>query len=156
MLPDRLDLTTYSAGAEFAYEADFWLRDRSTARAAGAESLAAESDLHTARIRVLADTVGTYFEVVDLRHQRKLAGEIVELLKEWEWLMQTRYDGGLVGAEDLYAARRRLVLRQVEKCECSCERFLVPGQARRRRVAGPTQGGATEPSAGEREGAPLA
>ena len=33
---------------------------------------------------------------------------------------------------------------------------MVPGEARRRGVAGPTQGGATEPSAGEREGAPLA
>ena len=107
VLPDRLDLTTYSAGAEFAYEADFWLRDRNSARAAGAETLAAESDLHTARINVLADTIGTYFEVVDLRQQRSLAGEIVELLKEWEWLMETRYDGGLADARDLYAARRQ-------------------------------------------------
>ena len=106
-LPDRLDLTTYAVGAEFAYEADFWLRDRNAARSVGAESRAAESDWHAARIRVLADTVGTYFELVDLRHQRRLAGEIVELLKEWEWLMETRYDGGLVDARDLYAARRQ-------------------------------------------------
>ena len=53
-------------------------------------------------------------------------------------------------------ARESLVFRQVQKCECSCEGLLVPGEARRRGVAGPTQGGATEPSAGEREGAPLA
>ncbi len=108
VLPDRLDLTTYSARAEFAYEADFWLRDRNSSRAAGAEGLAAESDLDTARIKVLADTIGTYFEVVDLRQQRSLAGEIVELLKEWAWLMETRYDGGLADARDLYAARRQL------------------------------------------------
>lgn len=108
VLPDRLDLTTYAVGAEFAYEADFWLRDRNAARAAGAESQAVESDWHAARIRVLADTVGTYFEVVDLRHQRWLAGEIVQHLKEWKWLMETRYDGGLVDAQDLYAARRQL------------------------------------------------
>ena len=107
-LPDRLELTTYSAAAEFAYEADFWLRARNSARATGAESLAAEADLHTARIRVLADTIGTYFEVVDLRQQRSLARQIVELLKEWEWLMETRYDGGLTDARDVYAAQRRL------------------------------------------------
>ncbi len=107
-LPDRLDLTTYSVGAEFAYEADFWLRDRNAARSARAESLAAESDWHAARIGVLADTVGTYFEVVDLRHQRRLAVEIIQLLKEWEWLMETRYDSGLVEAQDVYAARRQL------------------------------------------------
>ena len=106
-LPDRLDLTTYTIGAEFAYEADFWLRDRNAARSVGAESQAAESDWHAARTRVLADTVGTYFELVDLRHQRRLAGEIVELLKEWEWLMETRYDGGLVDVQELYAARRQ-------------------------------------------------
>lgn len=107
-LPDRLDLTTYSVGAEFAYEADFWLRDRNVARSARAESLAAESDLHAARIGTVADTVGTYFEVVDLRHQRRLAGQVVQLLKEWKWLMETRYDGGLVEAQDVYAARRQL------------------------------------------------
>lgn len=107
VLPDRLDLTTYTVGAEFAYEADFWLRDRDAARSARAESLAVESDWHAARIGVLADTVGTYFEVVDLRHQRRLAGEILHLLKEWEWLMETRYERGLVDAQDLYTARRQ-------------------------------------------------
>ena len=107
VLPDRLDLTTYTVGAEFAYEADFWLRNRDAARSARAESLAVESDWHAARIGVLADTVGTYFEVVDLRHQRRLAGEILHLLKEWEWLMETRYERGLVDAQDLYTARRQ-------------------------------------------------
>ena len=106
-LPDRLNLTTYAVGAEFSYEADFWLRDRNASRSARAESQAAESDWHAARIRVLADTAGTYFEVVDLRRQRRLAGEIVKLLKEREWLMESRYDGGLVHAQDLYAVRRQ-------------------------------------------------
>lgn len=127
-LPDRLDLTTYSVGAEFAYEADFLLRDRNAAESAGAESLAAESDLQTARIRVLADTVGTYLEVVDLRHQRKLAGEIVELLKEWEWLAETRYDSGLADARDFYAARRRL--REAEAELPPLEALLANAQAR--------------------------
>ena len=129
VLPDRLELTTYSAGAEFAYEADFWLRDKNAARAADAESLAAEADLQTVRIGVLADAVGTYFEVVDLRRQRTLAGEIVELAKEWEWLMETRYRGGLVNARDLYAARRQLreaeaELPQLESLEANAEARL--------------------------------
>ena len=38
----------------------------------------------------------------------------------------------------------RLVFRQVQRCECSCEGFLVPGEARRRGVAGSTQGGVTK------------
>ena len=59
-------------------------------------------------------------------------------------------------ADGFLTSMHDLVFRQVQKCECSCEGFLVPGEARRRGVAGPTQGGATEPSAGEREGIPLA
>ncbi|MYK41227.1 MAG: hypothetical protein F4049_13535, partial [Gemmatimonadetes bacterium] len=48
-LPDRLGLTTYNIGAEFAYELDFWGRNRNDARAAGAERLASEADYLTAR-----------------------------------------------------------------------------------------------------------
>ena len=38
----------------------------------------------------------------------------------------------------------QLVLRHTQRCECSCEGFLVPGEARRRGVAGTTQGGVTK------------
>lgn len=107
-LPDRLDLTTYSAGAEFAYEVDFWGRDRSAARAAGAERLAAEADFRTARIRVLAETVGTYLELLNLRRQRALAGELVDVLREWERLTTARYDSGLTDARGLYGLRRNV------------------------------------------------
>ena len=104
-LPDRLDLSTYSAGAEFAYEVDFWGRTRNAARAAGAEHLAAEADLHAARVRVLAETVGTYLEVVDLRRQRSLARELAGVLGDWERLTASRYRGGLTDARDLHARR---------------------------------------------------
>ncbi len=107
-LPDRLDLTTYTAGAEFAYEVDFWGRNRNAARAAGAERLAAEADLGTARINVLAETVGTYLELVDQRRQRALAGELVSVLREWERLTASRYDSGLTDARGLYALRRNV------------------------------------------------
>ena len=107
-LPDRLGLATYSVGADFAYELDFWGRDRNSARAAGAERLASESDFHTARIGVLAETVRTYLEIADLRHQRMLAGEMVGIAEEREQLTTARYDRGLVGAAVFYSARRML------------------------------------------------
>ncbi len=37
-LPDRLDQTTYSVGADFAYEIDVWGRDRNAALAAGCQA----------------------------------------------------------------------------------------------------------------------
>ena len=107
-LPDRLGLTTYSLGAEFAWEADFRGRNRNLRLAAGAEQFAAESDFHAARIAVLAESVGTYLELIDLRRQRELALEQIDLLAESAALTQSRYEGGLVEAEALYAARRAL------------------------------------------------
>lgn len=107
-LPDRLDQTTYSVGADFAYEVDLWGRDRNAALAAGAERLASEADFRAVRMGVLAQTVGTYLEIVDLKHQRRLAGEIVEILGEWEALAADRYDRGVADIRNLYAVRRSL------------------------------------------------
>ena len=94
-LPDRLDLTTYSLGADFAYEADFWGRHRNAALAAGAEHLASEADFQAARIGVLAETVATYLEIVDLRCQRRLAGEIAGIFQERASLAAVGYESGL-------------------------------------------------------------
>ena len=105
-LPDRLDLTTYTLGAEFSYELDFWGRNRNDALAAGAERVASESDYLTARMGVLAETVRTYLEIVDLRHQQRLADENVEILAQRESLAEFRYNRGLTDARALYTARQ--------------------------------------------------
>lgn len=106
--PDRLGLTTYSLGANFSYELDFWGRNRNGARAAAAETLAVEADLQAARIGIVAETVGTYLELVDLRSQRALTAEIAAILKEQEALDSVRYRRGLIDIGKLYATRRRL------------------------------------------------
>ncbi len=112
--PERLDLTTYTLGANFSYELDFWGRNRNDARAARAETLAAEADFRTARIGVLAETVGTYLEVVDLRSQRDLTAEIVGILEELEALDTVRYERGLIDIRELYATRRQLIDAQTQ------------------------------------------
>ena len=113
-LPDRLDLSTYSLGADFAYEADFWGRHRNAALAAGAEHLASEADFQAARIGVLAQTVATYLEIVDLRCQRRLAGEMAAILDEQASLAATGYQRGLTDIRDLYGAQRSLADAQAE------------------------------------------
>ena len=50
----------------------------------------------------------TYLEIVDLRHQRRLAGEIVEIFQQRESLAESRYDRGLTDARALYTARQNL------------------------------------------------
>ncbi len=107
-LPDRLGLTTYSFSAQFAWEADFWGRNRNLRLAAGAGQLASESDFHAAQISVLAETIDTYLELVDLRRQRELALDTIDLLTESDELAELRYETGLAEASERYAARRAL------------------------------------------------
>ena len=107
-LPERIELTTYSVSADFAYELDFWGRARNDARAAGSEYLASESDFHAARIGILAETIATYFDIVSLRRQTELAGETVDVLLERESLASTRYDRGLIDSWTLSQVRQDL------------------------------------------------
>ena len=107
-LPNRLDLTTYSLGAEFAYEVDFWGRHRNAALAAGAEHLASEADFQAVRIGILAETVATYLEIVDLRRQQRLAGDMTATFEEQASLAAARYERGLTDIRALHAARRKL------------------------------------------------
>ena len=107
-LPERIELTTYSVSADFAYELDFWGRARNDARAAGSEYLASESDFHAARIGILAETITTYFDIVSLRRQTELAGEAVDVLLERESLASTRYDRGLIDSWTLSQVRQDL------------------------------------------------
>lgn len=107
-LPDRLKLRTYHLGAEFAYEADFWGRNRKDALAAGAQRLASEADYLTARISVLAETIGTYLEVMDSRRQAQLAEDMVEVLHQRVSLSELRYERGLSDLLAVYRLRREL------------------------------------------------
>ena len=107
-LPDRLALTTWSLSADFAYELDFWGRAESDALAAGSEFLASASDYHAARIGVLAETIGTYFEIVDFHRQIELTTEMVDVLLEREQVAAARYDRGLADSLDLHRVRQDL------------------------------------------------
>ena len=129
-LPERLGITTYSLGADFSYEMDFWGRAESSALAAGAEYLASESDYETATIGILAETIGTYFEIVDLRQQMAITRSMVDVLMEREDVASTRYDRGLADSLDLYRIRQDLrntqaVLPQLENGLANAEGRLA-------------------------------
>jgi len=126
--PDRLAFTTYSLGIDFAYELDFWGRARNDARAAGAQYMASESDYHAARIGVLATTISTYFEIVDLRHRTELARRTIDVLMEREALAETRYDRGLVTSFELYQVR--LDLRNTQATLPQLETLLTDAEGR--------------------------
>ena len=105
-LPDRLGLTNYNLGLEFAYEVDFWGRNRNNVLAAAAEVMASQADYLSARIGALAETVGAYLEWANLRHQLRLTEEIVNLLRQQESLAEFQYERGLIDLRDLHAVRQ--------------------------------------------------
>ena len=107
-IPDRLGIATWSLGADFAWETDFWGRARSEALAAGAEYLASESDYHAARIGVLTETIRAYFEIVEFRRQIELGHGMVDVLEDREEAAETRYDRGLADSLALYRIRQDL------------------------------------------------
>ena len=108
-LPERLGLTTFTLGADLAYELDFWGRTRNRELAAGAAYLASESDYQTARIGILAETIATYFEIARLRRQIDLVREMVDVLLKRERLAETRYARGLANSLDIYRVRQDLL-----------------------------------------------
>ena len=105
-LPERLGLTTFSLGVDFAYEVDFWGRAGKSQLADGAAYLASESDFQAARIGIVAETITAYLEIVALRRQMALRRELVELLREWESVAEARYRRGLAGSLAAYQVRQ--------------------------------------------------
>ncbi|MCY3966147.1 MAG: efflux transporter outer membrane subunit [Acidobacteria bacterium] len=127
-LPERLAITTWSLSADFSYEMDFWGRASSSALAAGAEYLASESDYQTARIGILAETIGAYFEVVDFRRRIAISRRMVDVLLEREDVASTRYDRGLADSSVLYRIRQDL--RNTQAIQPQLENGLANAEGR--------------------------
>ncbi len=126
--PERLGITTWSLGADFAWELDFWGRARNDSKSAAMQYLASESDFHAARIGVLAETIATYFEIVDLRRRNELAEETVDVTLERVALTETRYDRGLATSFELYQVRQDL--RNIQAARPQLESGLVNAEGR--------------------------
>ncbi|MEM9666168.1 MAG: TolC family protein, partial [Bacteroidota bacterium] len=101
--PDRFDFTQYTTGLALAYEIDFWGRVRNDTKAAVRDVVAAEADLRTAELTVLAQSITTYFDIVDLRTRIALTVETIDVLAERVERTQERYDRGLVTSFELYS-----------------------------------------------------
>ena len=105
LLSDRLEYWTYSASLGLSYEIDFWGRARNDTKAAVRDFLATEADYLTARLAVIAATISTYLEVVELQRAVELTRLSVDLLQERTELTDLRYFRGLVTSFELYTIR---------------------------------------------------
>jgi NodT family efflux transporter outer membrane factor (OMF) lipoprotein len=132
--PDRFAFEQYSVGLGLAYELDFWGRVRNDTRAAYADAAAAAADLQTARLTVAAQTISTFFEVVDLRQRIAITLDQIDLLAERADLTEQRYARGLVGSFELYSILQ--TLRTTQAGLPSLEADLTDAESRLALLAG--------------------
>ena len=100
--PDRFQYDTWTAALGFSYEIDFWGKYRNETKAAISDFLASEGDYETARLAVIAATIATYAEIVELRRRVELTAFSVDILRERSELTNERYYSGLVTTFELY------------------------------------------------------
>ncbi|MEO9469814.1 TolC family protein [Parasphingorhabdus sp.] len=102
----RLETETYSSGLGFSYELDIWGKLRNEARAGRSDAFAAAGDMQAARLAVLAETITSYFDIVDARHQIALTAKTIDVLGDRVEQTENRYQRGLVTSFELYQVRQ--------------------------------------------------
>ena len=106
--PDRFAFETFGASLGFSYELDVWGRIRGGRGAALADLAATGWDLRAIEIGVVAETIGSYFEILELGRRTDILGEQLGLLEERLSLTQDRYDRGVVTSLELYQIQQDL------------------------------------------------
>ncbi|AMO70992.1 transporter [Sphingorhabdus sp. M41] len=102
----RLQNETYSSSLAFSYELDIWGKLRNDARAGRADAIAAAADLQAVRLAVLAESITSYFDIVDARHQIALTTRIIDILGDRVEQSENRYSRGLITSFELYQVRQ--------------------------------------------------
>ncbi|WP_373489793.1 efflux transporter outer membrane subunit [Parasphingorhabdus sp.] len=124
----RLQNETYSSSLAFSYELDIWGKLRNQARAGRADAIAAAADLHAVRLAVLAETITSYFDLVDTRHQIALTTRIIDVLGDRVEQTEDRYRRGLVTSFELYQVRQDFRNVQASLPQREAQRTATEGQ----------------------------
>ena len=104
--PTRIENDSYTLGLGASYELDLFGRVRSDFAAARADAIAAEYDYRAVQLAAAAETIGTYFEIVDGRRQIELTLETIDLLAERTTQTEERFRRGLTQSFELYQVQQ--------------------------------------------------
>lgn len=104
--PTRLQFDNYSSSLAFSYELDIWGRLSNTARAGRADAIASAADLQAVRLAIMAETIISYFDIVDARHQIALADQIIDVSRDRLEQSESRYLRGLISSFELNQVRQ--------------------------------------------------
>lgn len=102
----RIGGETYTPNLGFSYEVDLWGKLRNEKRAARADALAAAADLQAAKLSIMSETITSYFDLVDARHQVQLTTQIIDVLGDRLDRTEDRYRRGLTSSFELYQVRQ--------------------------------------------------
>lgn len=104
--PSRLQFDNYSSSLAFSYELDIWGRLSNTARAGRADAIASAADLQAVRLAIMAETITSYFDIVDARHQIDLLKQIIDISADRVEQTENRYRRGLASSFELNQVRQ--------------------------------------------------
>jgi len=104
--PTRIENDSYSLGLGASYEIDLFGRARNDFAAARADAIAAEYDYRSVQLAAAAETISTYFEIVDTRRQIELTLETIDLLAERATQTEERFRRGLTQSFELYQVQQ--------------------------------------------------
>lgn len=104
--PTRIENDSYSLGLGASYEIDLFGRARNDLAAARADAVAAEFDYRSVQLAAAAQTISTYFEIVDRRRQIELTLETIDLLAERAAQTEERFRRGLTQSFELYQVQQ--------------------------------------------------
>ncbi len=88
-----------------SWEADVWGRLSNTARAAIEDEKAFAADYRAARLSLAANVARTWFAIIEVDLQERLAGKTAEIFRKSEQVIEERYRRGLNSALDVRLAR---------------------------------------------------
>jgi outer membrane protein, multidrug efflux system len=99
---------TYKFSASAVFEVDVWNRLKLASDSATMEFLASQEDLRALFLTLSAGLVENYFLAKEQLAQIELAHKTIEINQKILNLAQSRYNQGMVSAEDIYLARQNL------------------------------------------------
>ncbi|WP_337660930.1 TolC family protein [Erythrobacter sp. Alg231-14] len=104
----RIENQTVAPSVSAAYELDLFSRNRNDAGAARLDAVASEHDLQAVRLATAADTISTYFEIVNTRRQIELTVQSASVLNDRVESAEEEFRRGLTESFELYQIRQQL------------------------------------------------
>ena len=99
------ETNSFSVTPALSWEIDFWGKYRRATEVARATLLASEYSLRTVQIGLIAEVIGTYFQLLDSRQRLDIAKATLKSREESLNIIKQRFDKGIVSELDLNQAQ---------------------------------------------------